>query len=299
MVLCIALANVAVSQGWLQAVAPGQEADPPRFEVTSVKRNTRNDGRIWNQKQGTRHISGGYTLADMIRGAYQLQEFQIVGGPKWLATDRFDIVAIEEADAARASSARAQTPDRGQLMTRALLADRFNLAVHKETREMPVYALVLARNDGRLGQRIRRSTVDCAALSKAGERVGMISPPGETMPLDACGSSIGPGFIFANGRTMGQIATAFSRLTNTGWWLNRLVVDRTGLDGAFDIGLRFTPDRIPNVEAVPGLPPMPAIDPDGPSIFTAVQEQLGLKLDAQRGPVEVLVIDRAEPPTED
>lgn len=93
---------------------------------------------------------------------------------------------------------------------------------------------------------------------------------------------------------MAQFATALSTLTNTGSSLNRLVVDRTGLEGTFDVNLKFTPEYIPAVG--PGMPP---IDANGPSIFTAVQEQLGLKLEAQRGPVEVLVIDRVEQPTPD
>ena len=98
---------------------------------------------------------------------------------------------------------------------------------------------------------------------------------------------------------MAQVATALSQLTNTGSSLNRLVVDRTGLEGNFDVDLHFTPEHVPNFG--PGGPPpgTPPIDPDGPSIFAAVQEQLGLKLDPQRGPVEVLVIDRVERPTED
>ena len=96
---------------------------------------------------------------------------------------------------------------------------------------------------------------------------------------------------------MAQIATALSTLTNTGSSLNRLVVDRTGLEGTFDIELHFTPEFMPKGQ--PGAPGGgPAIDPNGPSIFAAVQEQLGIKLDPQRGPVEVLVIDRVEQPTE-
>ena len=98
---------------------------------------------------------------------------------------------------------------------------------------------------------------------------------------------------------MEQLATAISTLTNTGSSLNRLVVDRTGLEGAFDISLRFTPDNMPPFGPGGGPPGLPPIDPNGPSIFTAVQEQLGLKLESQRGPVEVLVIDRLNPPTED
>ena len=92
---------------------------------------------------------------------------------------------------------------------------------------------------------------------------------------------------------MTQFAQSLSQLTNTGSSLNRLIVDRTGLEGQYDATLRFTPDNIPPVSA-PGFPP---IDPNGPSIFTALQEQLGLKLDAQRAPVDVLVVDRAERPT--
>jgi uncharacterized protein (TIGR03435 family) len=183
-------------------------------------------------------------------------------------------------------------------MLRALLAERFNLAVHKETREMPVFALVLARSDGSFGPQMRRSPDDC---SNAAARGRGSAPAGARSPWDgiSCGTSVGPGIILAGGRTMAQIATSFSRLTTTGSSLNRLVVDRTGLEGTFDMTLRFTPENIPNFG--PGGPPpgLPAIDPNGPSIFTAVQEQLGLKLDSQRGPVEVLVIDRVSRPTED
>jgi uncharacterized protein (TIGR03435 family) len=168
---------------------------------------------------------------------------------------------------------------------------------------MPVYALVLARSDGRLGPRLRASTVDCAAIEDARRRGGTAAspgaPPGNGM---VCGTSVGPGVILAGGQSMARLATAFSNLTNTGSSLNRIVVDRTGLTGNFDAELRFTPERIPNfgqgdpVSAVPGVQP---IDPNGASVFTAVQEQLGLKLEGQRGPVDVLVIDRAEQPTED
>ena len=106
---------------------------------------------------------------------------------------------------------------------------------------------------------------------------------------------IGPGNIAANGQPMSQLATTLSI------WVNRTVVDRTGLTGSFDLDLSWTPEQLPQGrgEPPPGAPPLPPIDPNGPSIFTAVQEQLGLKLDSQRGPVEVLVIDSVEQPTED
>ena len=98
---------------------------------------------------------------------------------------------------------------------------------------------------------------------------------------------------------MAQLAAALSRLTNTGSSLGRLIVDRTGLDGNFDVDLRFTPERVPNFG--PGGPPpgTPAVDPNAASIFAAMQEQLGLKLEAQRAPVDVIVIDRVEMPTAD
>jgi uncharacterized protein (TIGR03435 family) len=188
-------------------------------------------------------------------------------------------------------------------MLRGLLAERFNLIVHKETREMPIYALVLARSDGRLGPKLRPASVDCAALASARGRGGNASSPGarggDTRLM--CGTSVGPGVILAGSQSMARLATAFSDLTNTGSSLNRIVVDRTGLTGNFDVELRFTPERIPHFEPgdpltlVPGVQP---VDQNGASIFTAVQEQLGLKLEAQRGPVDVLVIDRAEQPAQ-
>jgi len=95
---------------------------------------------------------------------------------------------------------------------------------------------------------------------------------------------------------MAQFAESLSRLTMTGSSLNRLIVDKTGLEGLYEVTLKFTPENIPPPGSAP--PGFPAVDPNGPSIFTALQEQLGLKLDSQRAPVEVLVVDRAERLTE-
>jgi uncharacterized protein (TIGR03435 family) len=165
-------------------------------------------------------------------------------------------------------------------MVRALLAERFKLSVHKETREMPIFALVTARSDGRVGPNLRKSSRDCspaAATRGGGANASAAKSPWGSNP---CGTSVGPGMILAGARTMAQIATAFSRLSNTGSSLNRLVVDRTGLEGTYDLELRFTPEFIPNVVS----PGSPAVDRNGPSIFSAVQEQLGLKLDPQQVP---------------
>jgi len=298
--LCVVLACAALNVSWTRLLAQAG-ADLPQFEVASVKPNTRNDGFITVGSRGGQYTALGVSMRTLIRLAYQVQEFQIIGGPGWLDSDRFDIIAKDESSAS-GRFATEQAPSRSSLMIRSLLADRFKLIVHKETRDMPVYALVLARSDGRLGPHLRQTSVDCAALAAARGRGGAAPSPAPRADGIVCGTSVGPGVILAGGQSMARLATEFSNLTNTGMSLNRIVVDRTGLSGNFDAELRFTPERIPSfgpadsVNAVPGVQP---IDPNGASLFTAVQEQLGLKLEAQRGPVDVLVIDRVEPPGED
>ena len=254
--------------------APDAQVPPPsaspRFEVASVKLNTTNDGVVAIQTQKGRFLARGFTLAALIRTAYRVQEFQIIGGPDWINTERFDVEATFPAD----SGAQAAQTD---LMLRALLAERFKLAVHNETRERPVYALVFARADGKPGPELQKSTIDCATAKGP----------------DACGSTVAPGFMRLRGRTIAQFAESLSQLTNTGSSLNRMIVDRTGLEGTYNLTLRFTPDNIPPV-SVPGVPP---VDPNGPSVFTALQEQLGLKLDSSTGKVDVVVVDSAARPT--
>jgi len=249
--------------------------------VTSVKEHRENDRIIFSQAQHGRVTLVGHSLRALIQSAYQVQEFQIIDGPDWLDSVRFNITATYPDDPE--NDRRSQGLSRRDLMMRALLADRFGLAVHKDTGQRPVFALVTARRDGKLGAQLRPFTGDCATAKDA----------------EACGTAVGPGYIRARGVTMAELATAFSRLTNTGSSLNRLVVDRSDLEGRYDVDLRFTPDHMPNLppEALPAW--LPPLDPNGPSIFTAVQEQLGLKLDAQRAPVDVLVIDRVHRPTED
>jgi uncharacterized protein (TIGR03435 family) len=158
-----------------------------------------------------------------------------------------------------------------------------------------VFALVLARRDGKLGPGLVRADVDCGAIEAARRSQGNDAPKESPARLENCGRSMAPGVILARGQTMPEVAAAFAQLSNTGMSLNRPVVDRTGLSGNFDVNLRFTPEHIP--DASDG--PFPLPDPGGPSLFTAVQEQSGLKLESQRGPVDVLVIDQAEKPTED
>jgi uncharacterized protein (TIGR03435 family) len=153
--------------------------------------------------------------------------------------------------------------------------------LHNESRELPVYALVLARNDKALGPKIRQTALDCAAL-----RTGPVPDPSKP---SACGFRVGLGTMAAQG--VGMNALAFTLSSSVG----RVVLDRTGLSGDFDFDLSWTPDPLSG-SASPAQPPTEA---NAPSIFTALQEQLGLKLEPTRGPVEVLVIDNVEQPTPD
>jgi uncharacterized protein (TIGR03435 family) len=222
----------------------------------------------------------------LIGQAYQVQSYRLVGGPRWLSAEGFDINAKADTELFPSSGLR---PLEGALRT--LLADRFKLVVHTETRQLPIYALVMARSDRRLGPNlIRSATTDCdtvlAAARAAREGRGAPPPltPGQAPP---CGGRTGVGTLAVDSARPSQLAAYLSA------YLERRVVDQTGLTGLYNASLTWTPDQMPQ-RPDPDLPP---IDPNGPSIFTAVQEQLGLKLESSTGPVDVLVIDRVEHPT--
>jgi uncharacterized protein (TIGR03435 family) len=271
-------------------------AAQPQFEVASIKQNKSGDGRVMLGFQpGGRFNATNVTLRLLIRNAYQLQDFQLVGGPGWMTDDHFDIVAKAEDGALGGPPPPQGQPSAIQLMMRSLLAERFKLVVHEENREMPIYALILAKSDGKFGPQLKKSEADCAALAAARGRGPAAPPPmpAPGAPPPPCSIRIGPGSLMAGGQTMTQFASSL------GMFAGRIVVDKTGLEGGYDVTLNWTPDQAAN--RPPGAPPGPdgvPVDPNGPSLFTAVQEQLGLKLDSQRGPVKVLVIDRVERPTE-
>jgi bla regulator protein BlaR1 len=279
--VAVPIAIGVVNAPRLEAQQPAQaDATSPAFDVASIKSNKAGDGQMMMQIQpGGRMNLSNVTLRLMIRNASRIQEFQIVGGPDWLALDRFDITAKAEGN---------PSADQMRLMFQKLLEERFKLKTHHETRELPVYSLVMARSDGTKGAQLRPSQVDCSAFRGSGP------PPGPGQAPPQCGFRIGPGTINAQGVTMAALVSTLSMR------LNRVVLDRTGLSGNFDIDLTWTPDQnqMPQGAPPPGAPDLPPIDPNGPSIFTAVQEQLGLKLESTKGPVEVLVIDHVERPTE-
>jgi uncharacterized protein (TIGR03435 family) len=268
MKVCLALLALLLAQ-----------SPPPRptFEVASIKRSTfGTDGARFNGQVGRVTVTNN-SLRNIIRNAWGLQAFQIVGGPDWINNDRWDIVAKAEGNP--------QGPEM-LAMVQNLLADRFKLVVHRETREMPIYALVLAKPDRALGPKLRASSIDCQKEMTAAIARGGGAPPRDGKLL--CGIRIVSGHLEMNAVPMTNFARNISPIAG------RSVVDKTGLTGDFDGELTWTPDA--SLGAPQDGPP-PAND--GPSLFTAMQEQLGLKLDAQRGPVEVLVIDSVDRPTED
>jgi uncharacterized protein (TIGR03435 family) len=206
-----------------------------------------------------------------------------VGGPEWLTTERYDIIA--KADRAYAPGPDGAPPE-VIAMVRTLLAQRFALRLRAESRELPVYELRTARSDGRLGVGMRRVEVDCEAEAR---KVAALALKDQSRPPARCDVEVSSTQLVGRGLTPIQIATAMSRVTGVG----RAVVDRTGLTGTFDINLRFTP------EPPAGVNNQSVASSDAPSLFTALQEQLGLKLEPSRSPVEVLVIDSVERPTPD
>ena len=198
----------------LRAQAP--QADTPTFEVASVKPNKSGEGFVQLGGRGGQFTITNAPLRLIIRNAYRLQDFQIIGGPGWLNSDRFDIVAKSDPTA---------TQDQTQAMIKALLAERFKLKVHTESRDLPLYALHLARSDGKLGPQIKTAAVDCAALAAA--RRGGPPPPGAGgpggpgAPLDRGGLDRSRGRTRWAGRGRGSACTRRRprRSERTGWSL--------------------------------------------------------------------------------
>ena len=277
---------------------PAAPSASPVFEVASVKPNKSGEGFIrFGLQPGGRFTAQNVPARELIRFAYNVQPFQIEGGPNWLNSDRFDVTAKAEGDFPPVGPGQSGPV---QEMMQNLLAERFKLKVHRENKEMPIYALVLARSDGRLGKQIEPSTVDCAAQRGRGAGPGGGRGPGGPPPAPPqpgerpqCGMFMGIGSVGAGDVPIQQLAQLLSGR------VQRIVVDKTGLTGRYSFNIEFTPDQLPPPGATPPGVQLPPINPDGPSIFTALQEQLGLKLESTRGPVETLVIDSIEPPTPD
>jgi uncharacterized protein (TIGR03435 family) len=208
----------------------------------------------------------------------------MVGLPDWVMRERYDVSAT--------STLARPSQDQQTAMLRAMLADRCKLVAHMENREQPVYDLVLARSDGRLGPNLHPSEVDCEAkaaadrvAAEAARAAGTI-PPRPSIPLNGPPSPCSL-WMLANSTEGGATMQMLARLLRTA--AGRPVIDKTGLKGSYRITLPF------NLISARG--PETA-DDSAPSVFTALQEQLGLKLESSRASREVLVIDHIERPTE-
>jgi uncharacterized protein (TIGR03435 family) len=247
-------------------MAAWAQVQPPRltFEVATIKRN------VSLERSGSMGLDPGgrfravnapvFWLISSAYGEFQrpLFESQIIGAPDWLKSEPYDITAKAGAAVAVLNPGEQfrKIPD----LLRSLLEERFALKVHRETHQLPIYELVRLKKDGTLGPRMNRSSLDCAKESAK------------------CGYNGLAGHLTGGWITATMLSTMLSSATE------RVVVDRTGLDGRFDVELEWSPDQAAT---------------DKPSIFAAVQEQLGLKLESAKGPVSVVVIDHVERPTED
>jgi uncharacterized protein (TIGR03435 family) len=297
-------AGTAVFIGGQQPPAPPWDAPHLEFEVASVKSNKTGPAMMAMRTLPNSFNVTNVPLRLLITQAYRLSGYQMVGAPSWIDSERFDIVA---------KAPEGSRPDQTMLMLRGLLAERFKLKVHSETRETQVYALVLARSDGKLGPKLSKSTDDCEKIlaerraAAQAARAGGAGPVPFTMPgpneKPVCTISMRmapvsngpPGLVFRGGGQPMQVLA--SQISGS---VNKLVIDRTGLTGLYDFELQFSmAGQMPLTTQGAGSTNTPTapID-DGPSMFDAVRE-LGLKLESERGPVEHLVIDSVERPTED
>jgi uncharacterized protein (TIGR03435 family) len=223
-------------------------------------------------------------LKDLIQMAYKVQPFQVTGGPSWYASDSWDIIAKPDSDPG---------PNQIPVMLQGLLADRFGLKFHKETKEMPVYSLVAGKPGDKTPGLTESKPGGCTPINPASGPPPMPAP-GQAPTTKPCGRMMmGFNMLDATAQTLDQLATILSRN------LGRTVIDKTGLTAKYDIHLEWTPDpsQMSQMQLPPDMP-KPTFDPNGPSLFTAIQEQLGLKLESQKGPVEIFVIDHAEKPSE-
>ena len=261
-VWAVVVAGVLCAAGAVRAqdTANGARAQPavmakdadPDWAVVAVKASAPNDRVSGDNFVGSRYTIERKTVMEMLSLGYGVQKRQIMDAPEWAATDHWDVNGVPDTPG---------EPDQRQRnsLVRKLLAERFGLKVHTEQREMPVYALILAKG----GAKLTQSTHD----------------PHDVPDLSGSGNSVQQSMRFTN-LSMTELATGLQD------WTDRPVVNRTGLSGRYDFKLRWTSDETRT--AAPDAPP---------GLFTAIQEQLGLKLVSAKAPVDVLVIDHVERPS--
>ena len=259
------LKRVKPEEGWAIPEPPKQPkplANPdPSFEVATVKLSRPDSQMRGMRMQGNTFSILGLTLANLMTFAYDLNVHQIVGAPGWFSTERFDITGKPEGEGQ-------PTQDQTRIMLRKLLADRFQLVAHRDRQELPVYTLNLAKGGSK--------------LSKTEKQDGALSV---VLPR--------PGTLAMSNASMADLCKVYGGL------LDRPCVDQTGLSGRYEFSLVWTPDR---PQAPPAANPNALATPDNgdafPDLFASTQQQLGLKLDAAKLRIEVLVIDKVEKPSD-
>jgi len=261
-------------------------SDPklPAFEVASIKPDKSGTNSIMLRITPSGFIAHNLSLRELIRQAYRIQDDQLLGAPSWVDSSRYDIEAkVDTSDVDRLGRL---TPDERDLMMQPLMADRFGLKVHTETRDLPVLVLVAAKGGPKLHE------------AKPGDTYpnGLKDPEGKS---GASMMRMGPGELTAQAVPISFLAHSLSRQLG-----GRIILDQTGLTGKYDFVLQWTPDHdAPPAAGGPGIGPpgrtdAPSANPDAPSLPTALQEQLGLKLESRKASVPVLVIDHIELPSE-
>jgi uncharacterized protein (TIGR03435 family) len=269
------------------ATSAQQTTAPLSFEAASVRPN-KSGGNAQNimRQPGGRFSVTNVPLRQLIEFAYQIQPYQLVGGQDWVSNDRFDIVAKLEGDPPPLPLGAG--PDHMMLALRTLLADRFKLVLRRETRELDIYALTLARIGGKPGPELKPAGPACSPEALAARRGGAAAT---AQPSEFCGIRPAPG---GGVMVRGIALSAFTNFISN--QVGRYVVDRTGLTGQWDFTLTASMPPRPGDRKPPDAPP---VDTNAPDLFTAVQEQLGLRLQATKDPVDVFVIESAQPPMPD
>jgi uncharacterized protein (TIGR03435 family) len=280
---CVALSALACSTFSLcGAQTQASQTTPPQFEVTSVKKNL-SQGASSNISSSIpdRFVATNTPLRFLILNAYELLDHQLVGAPDWIWNTSYDVVGTYP-------GGRQPPAHEIHLMLQQLLADRFGLKVHHEQRELPAYELVVARKDGRLGQHIHKSDMNCATWIADGRpktTAGLPSPVSPSGERPVCATIATRKWLTGGARTMQDLATSLQSM------LGRPVVDNTGLTGSYDIDLQWASmDLLADETATTS-------SSEGASLFTALQEQLGLKLVSRKDKFDVLVVDQINQPS--
>jgi uncharacterized protein (TIGR03435 family) len=263
-----------------------QSSSPsPSFEVATIKPNHSNESGHRDNFTRGKYMGRNVTVKSLIERAYGVSDYQLIGAPAWTSSDAFDIDAKME-DSAAAEMLKlppAERTEQIKLIFQAFLADRFNLKIARETRELPIYALVVAKN----GPKLTPSKLPPLGSPSA-------TPAQQaTRGTDVTGKGLESTAV-AKGVTLSQLVAILARDPELA---GRVVQDETGLKGEYDFTLQWTRD---NLSAGDGAISADSSikDASGPSLFTALQQQLGLKLEPKKGPVDTIIIQHIEKPSE-